>query len=170
MAINADPGFKSCYGAGDSWLRNSNFRTVTACLEDDHRALDLILADVEGLITEGDLAVAAETFREFQRRLDRHIAAEELLLFPVFERLTGCTGPTSVMRSEHFEITRLMTEIRVLLEGEPRRDPLRLVQQLARTLGSHNVKEERVLYPKTDEGLARDARDNLVKRIELLLA
>jgi hemerythrin superfamily protein len=77
---------------------------VSACLENDHRAIDLILGDVEALISEGELGQAA-------------------------------------MRSEH----------------------------AARTLGSHNVKEERVLYPRTDEGLDSFQRDDLVARIELLI-
>jgi iron-sulfur cluster repair protein YtfE (RIC family) len=142
---------------------------VGACLESDHRAIDLILGDVEALISEGELGLAAATFRDFQKRLDRHIAAEELVLFPVFEQVTACNGPTSVMRSEHADFGRLMKEIRGLLEAEQPRDPLRLVQELARTLGSHNVKEERVLYPRTDEGLDELQRDDLVARLELLI-
>ena len=46
---------------------------------------------------------------EFTCGLSRHINVEEGVLFPTFEQMTGMTtGPTTVMRSEHVEIRRLM--------------------------------------------------------------
>jgi iron-sulfur cluster repair protein YtfE (RIC family) len=142
---------------------------VGAYLENDHRVIDAILKGVEGLILERNVPAAAEAFRAFRRRLDSHIAAEEMVLFPVFEEVTACNGPTSVMRSEHADIQRLMAAIRVSLEGPEHCDPVLLIQELARTLGSHNAKEERILYPKTDAGLSSVQRDELVSRIEFLI-
>ena len=101
--------------------------------------------------------------------LDRHIEVEEQILFPLFERMTGMTGagPTFVMRSEHVDIRRLMGDTAAALEAA---DPARAdasLDGLLDVLGSHNMKEERILYPMTDEAAGDDpARDDLVKRLQ----
>ncbi len=144
-------------------------RTVSACLTHDHRVIDGILGDVEALVRERNLAAAAEAFVLLQTRLNSHIDLEEGVLFPVFEEVTACNGPTSVMRGEHADFRRLMTAVNASLQTPQHDEPLQLVLELARTLGSHNVKEERILYPKTDAGLSDAARSELVARIEALL-
>jgi hypothetical protein len=73
------------------------------------------------------------------------------------------------MRSEHGDFRRLMTEIHTALEGASGRDPLPLIQELGRTLSSHNVKEERFLYPKMDTNLDDAQRRELVSRIAVIL-
>ena len=143
--------------------------TVSALLENDHRSIDAMFTDVEALILERNCTGASTAFQTFQKRLEAHIAAEELVLFPAFEEATACNGPTSVMRSEHGAFRRLMTEIHTALEGASERDPLPLFQELGRTLSSHNVKEERVLYPKMDANLDGGQRRELVSRIAIIL-
>ena len=53
----------------------------------DHRRLDSILADAKRCLVAGDLPRASARFAEFRDGLDRHIAAEEEILFPAFEKL-----------------------------------------------------------------------------------
>ena len=73
-------------------------------------------------------------------------------------------GPTAVMRSEHREIERLIGAIGQALTGGEA--PLLLRAALHRVLGEHNLKEERMLYPATDQALAPEERDALVARIQ----
>jgi len=84
-------------------------RTVTEYLEHDHRRLDAVVPEVVQLVDSGALAKATARFAEFTCGLNRHIDAEEQVLFPAFEQMTGmATGPTVVMRAEHVEIRRWM--------------------------------------------------------------
>jgi hemerythrin superfamily protein len=142
---------------------------VSSLLEHDHRGIDALFSAVEGLISGRDRPAAAEALLTFQKRLDAHIAAEELVLFPAFEEATAFSGPTRVMRSEHGDFRRLMAEIRTALEGGSDRDPLPLVQELGRSLHGHNLKEERVLYPQMDANLRGPQLEELVTRIAFAL-
>jgi len=71
--------------------------TVSACLERDHREIDAILNDVESLVRRGEPSGAEQLFGSFRGRLQRHIEAEEEILFPIYEQLSDNDGPTRVM-------------------------------------------------------------------------
>ena len=111
------------------------------------------------------------TIAEFTCGLDRHIEAEEQVLFPDFERRTGMTsGPTVVMRAEHIEIRKWMAAAAAALDA---RDPAGFrdaLGQLRDVLEGHNLKEEQILYPMADEA-AGDlrAQDDLVRQMQALL-
>lgn len=132
--------------------------SVTEFLGDDHRRLDGILADVKRWLAAGDYSRAAERFAEFRDGLDRHIAAEEEILFPSFESLTGSAGggPTHVMRIEHVELRSLMKEVAASLERGREADNTAPLAVLTARIYAHNGKEERILYPAIDQA-ARNA-------------
>lgn len=142
--------------------------SVTQLLSDDHRRLDAILADAKRCLAVGDLRRAAARFAAFRGGLEHHIAAEEEILFPAFESLTDSTrGPTEVMRVEHVELRRLMAEVAACLErgGDASNAPP--LAALTARIYAHNGKEERILYPATDQA-ARDASglEELVRRLQ----
>lgn len=136
----------------------------------DHDRLDAILAEARRAWEGGDLAAAQEGYGAFAVGLARHIRAEEELLFPAFEAVSGMppnTGPTMVMRMEHRDLERALAAIREALEaGAPSEPPE--MRDLLRLLESHNRKEEYVLYPATDGRLAAEERIALCRRIESL--
>jgi hemerythrin superfamily protein len=68
------------------------------------------------------------------------------------------------MRVEHRQIEGLLDTIAAALEGAE--DALPVRARLHRVLGEHNMKEERVLYPATDQALDEEGRDALVRRIQ----
>lgn len=140
--------------------------TVTELLAQDHRRLDAILADSKRCLSTGDLGRAAARFAEFREGLERHIVAEEEILFPAFESLTGIEGgPTQVMRMEHVELRKLMREVAGSLvdAGGGNASPL---AALTARIYAHNGKEERILYPAIDRA-ARSAAtlEDLVGRL-----
>jgi uncharacterized protein (DUF2249 family)/hemerythrin-like domain-containing protein len=141
--------------------------SVTEYLQADHRRLDAMLPDVERLVAAGDYQDAATRFAEFTSGLDRHIEAEEQVLFPTFESVTGMAGgPTTVMRSEHVEIRHWM---RTATDSIARRDAALVAEAiggLAQTLSVHNVKEEGMLYPMTDRAIGVEGRRALVGRLQ----
>lgn len=141
--------------------------SVAQLLRLDHHRLDAVLAAAKQSLRAGDVARARARFAEFREGLERHIAAEEEVLFPAFEALTGGAGggPTRVMRSEHGELRKLMDEIAAGLEGGAEGHTTPLAALTAR-IYAHNGKEERILYPALDR-VARDAGtlEALVDRI-----
>jgi hemerythrin superfamily protein len=125
----------------------------------DHRRLDAILADAKRWLATGDLQRAYARFSAFRHGLEHHIVAEEEILFPTFEALTGASGggPTHVMRMEHAEIRWLMAEVASNLERGGDEGHTTPLAALTARVYAHNRKEERILYPATDQA-TRDAR------------
>ena len=146
------------------------FRTISDFLGHDHRRLDEILPDVERMTEGGALANAGERFAEFSCGLNRHIDAEEQILFPTFEQLTGMTmGPTIVLRAEHVEIRRWMATVAASLDAQDVAGVKNAIGQLAKILAAHNMKEEQILYPMADRATSSPReRDDLVKHMQAL--
>jgi iron-sulfur cluster repair protein YtfE (RIC family) len=141
--------------------------TVAEIFGRDHRGLDGLLRDAERSLEAGQAARAAVIFSRFREGLERHIEAEEEILFPAFEELTGITrGPTGVMRTEHEEIRRLLKEVAARLQ--PASDAAAPLAALTALLVGHNGKEERFLYPMIDRAAAEAGElEALVERIVL---
>jgi iron-sulfur cluster repair protein YtfE (RIC family) len=141
--------------------------SVTQIFGLDHRRLDAIFAAAKQSLHAGNMRAGIARFSEFRDGLERHIVAEETVLFPLFETITGSAdGPTRVMRLEHEEIRRLLVEIASKLErngGEGLMTPL---AALTARIYAHNGKEERILYPWVDRA-ARDAGESeaLLRRV-----
>jgi len=132
--------------------------SLTEVLALDHRRLKELLTEAKQALHAGDSARAFARFAEFRDGLERHITAEEDVLFPAFEALTGISagGPTSVMRMEHREIRKLMAEIASALEHGDGNGHAMAMAALTARLYAHDGKEERIVYPATDRA-ARDA-------------
>ncbi len=142
--------------------------TVTGFLTDDHRRLDAILAEALGLAARGDFASARARYGEFASGLDRHIDMEERVLFPAFEAASGMrgSGPTEVMRHEHVEIRRLLAALRGALAADDGAEAQALAVELDDVLGPHNHKEERILYPMSDQFAGEQGGGELVRRMQ----
>ncbi len=79
--------------------------TISHYYAADHDRLDELFGRFQSS-KQSDRTVARHLFAEFKAGLERHIAWEEDLLFPLFEAHTGmhAAGPTAVMRDEHRQI------------------------------------------------------------------
>jgi hemerythrin-like domain-containing protein len=144
--------------------------TVTAYLEADHRRLDDIAKGVAKWLRAGSVGEALRDFEGFAGGLNRHIDAEEQVLFPAFEELTGVPhGPTAVMRAEHVEIRRRMAAAVAAMRAGKAPLALGALAALVDLLSMHNKKEEGVLYPWADEALGTtEARTALVRDMRQL--
>ncbi len=119
--------------------------TLAAALEADHHEIDEAIAAFTA--SPGDPRSLAPAIRA----LRRHIYLEEEFLFPLLrEAEPALTAPVFVMLREHAQIWATLDA----LEREPGEGsgPV-LGKQLAVQLLHHNLKEERVLYPRADEVL-----------------
>lgn len=143
-------------------------RDILEALAWDHDRLDALEDAAFRARESGDLQSAFDLYAEFSVGLRRHIGFEEDLLFPAFEAASGMpstAGPTAVMRSEHREIQDLLDRIASGIgDAAADVDPLR--SRFHAVLGDHNLKEEHVLYPGTDDLLGPEDADKLVRQIQ----
>jgi hemerythrin-like domain-containing protein len=100
----------------------------------------------------------------------RHFAREESVLFPAFEARTGMSGgPTFVMRAEHQQMNGLLGEMNSALSQRDAKTYLGLSETLLMLMRQHNMKEENILYPMSDQALA-DEQADLLDRMGSLTA
>ena len=146
----------------------ASLRSVSDALSWDHDRLDALEEVAFSMRAAGELRGATDLYAAFAAGLRRHIGFEEEILFPAFEERTGfppMAGPTAVMRVEHREILDLLQRIEAGI-GDSAAPVEELRSRFHAVLGDHNVKEEEILYPGTDEILGAEDADRLVSRIQ----
>lgn len=123
--------------------------TVGAVLEHEHRIID------DGIIIFADADPSAVTEKQRIALLDaiavlrRHIYVEEEYLFPPL-RAAGLVGPVMVMVREHGLMWPLLDQLERLVSDGDSDTAVQLCRNLLEMLNSHNMKEERILYPQAD--------------------
>jgi len=140
-------------------------KLISEFFEQDHDRLDELFKTFQKF-KRSDFAKAKEAFKEFKFGLQRHIVWEEDILFPLWEEKTGMSdgGPTFVMRAEHRRIGQHLEAIHdKVAEQNPESDQEE--QILMDLLGSHNMKEERVLYPSIDQVTTQEERDAVYRNM-----
>lgn len=140
-------------------------KTISGFYEQDHDRLDELFKTFQQL-KRSDFAKAKEAFTDFKFGLQRHIVWEEDLLFPLWEEKTGMSegGPTFVMRDEHRRIGQQLEAIHGKV-AEQNPDSDQEEQALLDLLGSHNMKEERVLYPAIDQVTSAEERETVFRNM-----
>jgi hemerythrin-like domain-containing protein len=129
--------------------------SISKFLEADHARCDALFESAQAHAEQQDWQQAAADFHAFDQALSRHLAMEEDVLFPTFERVSGNTsGPTAVMRIEHQRLRDLIEAGNAALAARETTDFLASAEALQILMGQHNLKEESILYPITDRVLA----------------
>ena len=139
--------------------------SLAAALEREHQEIDArIEAFTAGLPPASrDRQPLARAIRA----LRRHIYLEEEFLFPVLGAAEpGLAAPVFVMLHEHAQLWRTLDELARELDAGPGTGPgtgpeLALCRQLAVQLLHHNLKEEKVLYPRAGDLVTRRAATRL---------
>lgn len=144
----------------------SEQHTISRYFEQDHDRLDELFKTFQTL-KRTDFPQAKAAFKAFKEGLQRHIVWEEDLLFPLWEEKTGMSegGPTFVMRAEHRQIGDRLDAIQDKVAAEDP-DSDRDEEALLQLLGSHNMKEERVLYPSIDQVTAPEECRDVFARMD----
>ena len=126
---------------------------LAAALEREHREID------EGIAAFTASPADRRPLTRAIRALRRHIYLEEEFLFPLLgEAESALRAPVFVMLREHAQIWAVLDA----LEGEPGGSTCQaLCRQLASQLLHHNLKEEKVLYPRADDVLSPAAAERL---------
>jgi hemerythrin-like domain-containing protein/uncharacterized protein (DUF2249 family) len=148
--------------------RPENLRRISDVLGWDHDRLARLELSAFVARAAGDGDSAMKWYALFSSGLRRHIALEEQILFPLFERRSGfhsAAAPTEVMRGEHRQIERLLAEILRTI-GDPARLPDQARAAFHEVLEEHHRKEEGMLYPALDELLTPEEADAVVAEIQ----
>lgn len=145
-------------------------RGVDEYLTCDHRRLDRLMEESKVSLRASDLAEAARRFEEFACGLNRHIDAEENILFPVFEEKTGMTGggPTYVMRMEHVQIRKAMSDAAAALAAGDAAGYATAAAAIESVLVAHNSKEEQILYPMIDRIAGEEGGAALAAQVQAM--
>ena len=133
--------------------------------EKDHERLDRLFEEFQ--VTKAcDIVGAREPFENFRRVLERHMAWEEEILFPLFESKTGLKGegPTQVMRLEHEHLRMLLKNLQEKINHKEAADDDQ-ENELIAYLAQHNHKEENMLYPMIDGSITPEERQAVFKKI-----
>jgi hemerythrin-like domain-containing protein len=132
----------------------------------EHRRCDEMLTNAEQAVDQQDWGKANSLTEEFMASMERHFLQEEQILFPAFEERSGNTeGPTQVMREEHQQMRNLLYQLQWSLESESGEEYLDASETLLVLMQQHNMKEEGILYPMTDELLGSEA-EQLIATIQ----
>jgi iron-sulfur cluster repair protein YtfE (RIC family) len=144
----------------------SEQRTISVFYEQDHDRLDELFKAFQKM-KRSDFPKAKEAFKAFKFGLQRHIVWEEDVLFPLWEEKTGMSegGPTFVMRAEHRQIGQQLEAVHDKV-GDQNPDSDQEEQALLDLLGTHNIKEERVLYPAIDQLTSPEERETVFRNMK----
>ncbi|HEU0032555.1 MAG TPA: hemerythrin domain-containing protein [Kofleriaceae bacterium] len=145
---------------------------MTAALTGIHSRLLLDHAELEGFLERliaafrtGDRDAAREAYREVETRLTAHIAMEEELLFPDFEKTEP--GETHELTLEHAAIRARLEELAIGVDLHATRLPA--IEELAQMLRKHGQRENELLYRWADRVYSDETRrpdfENFFSRI-----
>lgn len=145
-------------------MSNSTQETIGRFFERDHDEIDAILKAVDF----ADSMTALARFREFDRRLERHIVWEESILFPAAGRAAPPLehGPIALMNQEHVHIRAAKMEALQALEAGDCGRAKSCVKVMLSILEPHNMKEEHILYPACDQMIGDVAAAEMLARIK----
>jgi iron-sulfur cluster repair protein YtfE (RIC family) len=143
-------------------------QTILDFLGRDHRACDDAFVAAESAVAYKDWDAARARFDHFRSAMAHHFAMEEDVLFPAFEARAGNSmGPTRVMRMEHEQMLGLLRDMAGAVAAANQSHYLGLSETLNMLMQQHNLKEENMLYPMSDQ-LLGDKRDGLIRAMEAL--
>ena len=138
--------------------------TITEYMTGEHRHCDELLAALEVAVNEDDWDKAARLTADFLQTIEHHLTMEETVLFPAFEQKTGMVGgPTMIMREEHKQMRDLFLQLQWALDGKSGGEFLDTTETLLVLMQQHNMKEEGILYPMSDQHLGAEAQQVLAR-------
>ncbi len=140
--------------------------TIRDFMGSDHRACDDLFASAESAVAQKNWDSARTLFDQFQAAMTHHLSKEETVLFPAFEaRMGNSRGPTEVMRSEHVQMRDLIQSMAGAVAANDQNAYLGLSETLNMLMQQHNMKEENMLYPMSDQMLGSDC-DDLIRTMQ----
>ena len=143
--------------------------TISEILPDHHKQCDEFFAAAEEAARLGNWVECGASFGRFSQQLLAHFDAEENLLFPAFESVSGMRdGPTQVMRMEHGQMRQLLGQLETSLHAQDTESFAGVAETLLILMQQHNMKEENILYPMCDRALGAQV-DHMAEQLRTRL-
>jgi regulator of cell morphogenesis and NO signaling len=138
--------------------------TPAAALEREHREIDKAVA---AFLRDPAEEQHRSGLKSAMHELRHHIYLEEEFLFPLLSTMEeALTAPVFVMLREHAQIWATLEALERALDADDGDGAVSgLCRELTIQLLHHNVKEERVLYPRADI----DLNDAALEKLRALL-
>ncbi|WP_432474415.1 hemerythrin domain-containing protein [Amphritea sp. HPY] len=128
--------------------------SIVEYMTSQHRFCDNSFAAAEIAVSEKNWSEAEKQWGVFRRDLEIHLINEEETLFPAFEQISGnAAGPPAVMRMEHLQMRGMVESMTEALQAKAADGYLNLSETLMILMQQHNMKEEQMLYPMTQQML-----------------
>lgn len=137
-------------------------KTILEFMSATHKTCDDAFALAEEAVLNNQWNEAASAFNLFWHAMDQHFGVEEEILFPALKASGGPAGPVQVMLMEHAQMKDLIEQMSVAIDAKDAKIYAGVAETLLIVMQQHNHKEEQILYPLSDQFLA-------VQRNELLL-
>jgi iron-sulfur cluster repair protein YtfE (RIC family) len=139
---------------------------ITTFMQQDHDRLNHMLKECR--IFSKAPATASEVVSALKNEVERHIAWEEHILFPVFEQRLRAKehGPTAAMRKEHCRIKEIVEHMHACAVAG--KDFEAHLLELVDTLNAHTAKEEEALYPWIDNRMGEDGAMKLIASMKAM--
>ena len=128
---------------------------ISTFMTEDHHYCDLLLASFERAVSAGNWEQAVVAGEDLTAALGRHFSREEDRLFPELLAVDPrASGPVRVMTMEHRQMRTLLADLAGAWAERDQDTCLGVVETLHFLIQQHNAKEEGILYPLADQGLA----------------
>ena len=125
---------------------------ISSFMTADHKDCDDSFVEFENAIATQNWPDLTNSWTQFAKKLLHHFEMEETVLFPEFESATGMTqGPTAIMRAEHIQMRSLISTLESAIESQDTEQCQGIAETLMIMMQQHNMKEEQMLYPMTDQ-------------------
>ncbi|CAF4890698.1 unnamed protein product, partial [Rotaria sp. Silwood1] len=142
----------------------STLQSISTLVKIDHA--DVKQAYQNYVLAEGNLDEQKRWSNEFRWGLARHSVAEELVVYPAFEKYLGAEGKQIAHqdRAEHQELKELLKKLETISVSDP---SYRVTfDKLVGFLTSHITGEEQNDYPKLENAITPEQSDSLARSYE----
>jgi hemerythrin-like domain-containing protein len=128
--------------------------TISDLMQDHHKRCDAEFTEAEDALRRGRWTEGRALLEAFGRDMASHFAAEEEILFPAFEEVTGMReGPTRMMCYEHDQMRDVLAQMTAAAAAGDADEFAGAAETLLVLMQQHNAKEEHILYPMCDSAL-----------------
>ena len=135
-------------------------------LNHDHQNFEEEVYKCRTACDEGDWPAVRRIFEKLASDYESHVRIEEEVLFPAYEAHAGTTTePTTSLKADHIQISRLIRLISHQLGKSAYEHLGEDLSLLYRTLGMHHEKEETIFLPMASEALFSD-KDAILRDLQ----
>ena len=140
-------------------------KTINFLMDEEHERLGFLLDKFEKTL-EKDVEIAKKIFNHFKWSLEKHFFVEENAIFYVYESVIGEeVGVIFDLMKEHGEIIELIKKIEINLDKGNEIN----VQILREKLEAHSKFEDDIFYPRLDEELEAEKKQEIIEKINVLV-